>query len=287
MFLQVLLNGILMGGIYASFAVGFSLIFGVLRIVNIVHGEFIMLGAFVTYWLFSLYRIDPFITIPVSFGILFFFGFFLQKFIVNRIIKAPEISSLLLTFGLSLIISNLALIAWKGDYRMVNPEYAGNSLQIATLTIPYVRLATFIFATVAVSFFYLFLHKTDMGRAIRATAQNKDGARLQGVHPERIYAITFGLGAAITGVSGSFISLSFSVFPAMGGDYLLFSFFIVVIGGLGHIPGALAGGLILGILQSFTTNFIGAGMTYIVMFGILYLMLILRPAGIFGKGIVE
>jgi branched-chain amino acid transport system permease protein len=287
MFLQVLLNGILMGGIYASFAVGFSLIFGVLRIVNIVHGEFIMLGAFVTYWLFSLYKIDPFITIPISFGVLFFFGFFLQKYIVNRIINAPEISSLLLTFGLSLIISNLALIAWKGDYRLVNPEYAGNSLQIANLTIPYVRLATFIFATVAVSFFYLFLHKTDMGRAIRATAQNKDGARLQGVHPERIYAITFGLGAAITGVAGSFLSLSFSVFPAMGGDYLLFSFFIVVVGGLGHIPGALAGGLILGILQSFTTNFINAGMTYIVMFGILYLMLILRPAGIFGKGIVE
>lgn len=287
MFLQVLLNGILMGGIYASFAVGFSLIFGVLRIVNIVHGEFIMLGAFVTYWLFSLFKLDPFITIPVSFGVLFSFGFFMQKYIVNRIIKAPEISSLLLTFGLSLIISNIALIVWKGDYRLVNPEYAGTSLKIANLTIPYVRLATFLFATAAVSFFYLFLQKTDMGRAIRGTAQNKDGARLQGVRPERIYSITFGLGAAITGVAGSFLSLSFSVFPAMGGDYLLFSFFIVVVGGLGYIPGALAGGLLLGILQSFTTNYLNAGMTYIIMFGILYLMLVLRPAGLFGKGIVE
>lgn len=286
MLTQVLINGILIGGIYASFAVGFSLIFGVMRIVNIVHGEFIMLGAFITYWLFKLYGIDPFLSIPVSFVSLFIFGFLIQKYIINRIIEAPEIMSLLLTFGLSLIISNLALTFWKGDYRLVNPEYAGAHFKILSLTIPYVRLATFSFALAAVGTLYWFLQRTDLGRAIKATSQNKIGARIQGVRPSMIYAVTFGLGAAITAISGSLISLSFSVFPSMGGDYLLFSFFIVVLGGLGHIPGALAGGLILGILQSLSTNFLGAGMTYILVFLVLYVVLIVRPAGIFGKGLV-
>lgn len=283
---QVLLNGILIGGIYASFAVGFSLVFGVLRIINIVHGEFIMLGAFITYWLYKIYGIDPFFSIPIAFFLLFIFGFLLQRYVINRIIEAPEIMSLLLTFGLSLIISNLALLAWKGDYRLINPEYAGAHFNVATLTIPYIRLATFIFAIVAVTGLYIFLQHTDLGRAIRSTSQDKNGARLLGVRPAIIYSITFGLGAAVTGVAGSLIGMCFSVFPAMGGDYLLFSFFVVVVGGMGHIPGALAGGLILGILQSLVTQFVGAGMTYILMFCVLYIMLIVRPAGIFGKGIV-
>jgi len=287
MLLQVLLNGILIGGIYASFAVGFSLIFGVLRIVNIVHGEFIMLGAFITYWLYSIFGIDPFLSLPVSFILLFAGGYLLQRFVINRIIEAPEIMSLLLTFGLSLIIVNIALIVWKGDYRLVNPEYAGANLELGTLIIPYIRLATCVFALLAVGGLQFFLQHTNTGRAIKATSQNKDGARLQGVNPARIYAITFALGAAITAIAGSLLSMSFSVFPAMGGDYLLFSFFIVVVGGMGDLPGALVGGFILGILQSLVTNFIGAGLNYIVIFLVLYIMLITRPAGIFGRGLIE
>jgi branched-chain amino acid transport system permease protein len=287
MMLQVLLDGILMGGIYASCAVGFSLIFGVLRIINIVHGEFIMLGAFTTYWLHSLFGVDPFVSLPVSFCLLFVFGYLLERFVINRVIEAPEVMSLLLTFGLSLIISNLALIAWKGDYRLVNPSYAAVNLRISSLTIPYIRLATFLFALVAIAGLYLFLQKTDTGRAIRATAQNKDGARLQGVSPAAIYAVTFGLGAGVTAIAGSLLSMSFSIFPSMGGDYLLFAFFIVVVGGLGHLPGTLAGGLLLGILQSLSTNVFGAGLTYILIFAVLYLVLIVRPGGIFGKGLVS
>ena len=126
-----------------------------------------------------------------------------------------------------------------------------------------------------------------MGRAIRATAQNKDGARLQGISPAAIYAVTFGLGAGVTAISGSLLSMSFSIFPSMGGDYLLFAFFIVVVGGLGYLPGSLAGGLLLGILQSLSTNLLGAGMTYILIFVVLYVVLIVRPGGIFGKGLVS
>ena len=202
-------------------------------------------------------------------------------------IEEPEVMSLLLTFGLSLIISNLALIAWKGDYRLVNPSYASLNFRAFSMTIPYIRLSTFYFSLADIVGLYLFLQNTDMGRAIRATSQNKDGARLQGVSPASIYAITFGLGAGITAIAGSLLSMSFSIFPSMGGDYLLFAFFIVVVGGLGHLPGSLAGGLLLGILQSLSTNLFGAGMTYILIFAVLYLVLIVRPGGIFGKGLVS
>jgi len=287
MITQVLLNGFLIGGIYASFAVGFSLIFGVLRIVNIVHGEFIMLGAFVTYWLYIIFGIDPFLSLPISFIILFAFGYLLQRFVINRIMGSPEIMSLLLTFGLSLIIVNICLVLWKGDYRLVSTAYAGANIELGFILIPYMRLVTFAFAIFAVMGLQLFLQRTDTGRAIKATAQNKDGARLQGVNPARIYAITFALGAGITAVAGSLLSLSFSVFPAMGGDYLLFSFFIVVLGGMGDLPGAFVGGLVLGILQSLATNFIGAGLNYILIFVVLYGTLIVRPTGIFGRGVIE
>ncbi len=245
-----------------------------------------MIGAFITYWLYKIYGIDPFLSIPISFSVLFIFGYLLQRYVINKIIEAPEVMSLLLTFGLSLIIANLALTVWKGDYRLVNPGYAGANFEIASLTIPYLRLATFVFATATMAGLYAFLQRTDLGRAIRATAQNKEGARLQGIRPGRIYAVTFALGAAVTGVAGSLLSMSFSVFPAMGGDYLLFSFFIVVVGGMGYIPGALAGGLILGVLQSVVTSFAGAGVTHILIFFVLYVVLIIRPAGIFGKGLV-
>lgn len=284
---QAFANGLLIGGIYASFAIGFSLVFGVLRIVNIIHGEFIMLGAFGSYWLYKLWGIDPFQSIPIVFAALFVFGYLLQKTFINKIIDAPEVMSLLLTFGLSLIIANMALMAWGGDYRMVNPPYAGANFELGQLIIPYIRLATFIFALLAVGGLYLFLQHTSIGQAIRATAQNKAGARLQGVNPTFIYAITFGIGAGVTGIAGCLLSMSFSIFPSMGADYLLFSFFIVVLGGMGYIPGALVGGLILGVLQSLITTYLNAGLTYIIMFVILYIVLVMRPSGLFGKGVVE
>lgn len=275
----------MIGGIYAAFAIGFSLIFGVLRIINIAHGEFIMLGAFTTYWFYKLYGIDPFISLPISFVLLFIFGYFLERFIIHRVTKAQELMSLLLTFGLSLIISNIALLIWKGDYRSVTTSYAGANIKLDGFIIPYMRFFTFLFAIATVIGLFIFLQKTDTGRAIRATAQNREGAQLLGVSPLRIYAIAFGLGAAVTGVTGSLLSTMFSIFPTMGVEYLLFSFCIVVVGGLGYIPGALAGGLLLGIIQSFSTNFLGAGVTYVILFLILYAMLVIRPTGIFGKGI--
>jgi branched-chain amino acid transport system permease protein len=283
---QFLLDGFLIGGIYAAFAVGFSLIFGVIRIVNIVHGEFIMLGAFITYWLFNIYGIDPFVTIPISFVILFGVGYMMQRYIINRVVDI-EIMTLLLTFGLSLIIANTALMIWKPDYRMVSPAYAASNFEFMGLTVSVVRLITFVIAIITVTCLWLFLQRTDTGRAIRAASQNRDRAMSLGVNIEHIYAFTYGLGAAIAGIAGSILGMSFVIFPAMGGEYLLLSFSIVVLGGMGYIPGALFGGILLGVLTSAFTNYFSAGIMYVLIFGLIYLILVIRPTGLFGKGVKE
>jgi branched-chain amino acid transport system permease protein len=287
LFLQSLLNGILLGGIYASYSAGFSLIFGVMGVINIFHGEMVMLGAFLTYWIFTLFHIDPFLTIPLSIFSLFIFGYLVQRFVINRVVEAPPMISYILTFGIHLIIAYTALWVWTADFRTVTTSYSGFNADIAGIIIPYARLATFVLALIVVAGLYLLLYKTEVGRAIQATAQDKEVARLMGVNINRIYAITFGVGAAITGMAGSLMSTYFIVFPQMGLPYTIIAFCVVVLGGMGYIPGALWGGLILGVVQSLTATYLTAGISGAFTFILLFIMLIVRPAGIVGKGIVE
>ncbi len=287
LFLQSLINGILLGGIYATYSAGFSLIFGVMGIVNIFHGEMVMLGAFITYWAFTLLRIDPFLTIPFSILSLFIFGFLIEKFVINRVVDAPPMISYVLTFGVHLIITYGALWIWTADFRTVTTTYSGFNWDISGIIIPYARLATFGVAFIVVSGLSLFLYKSEIGRAIRATALDKETARLMGVNIRQIYAITFGIGAAITGIAGSLISTYFIIFPQMGLPYTIIAFCVVVLGGMGYIPGALWGGLVLGIIQSLTATYFNAGLSGALTFILLFIMLTIRPAGITGRGIVE
>jgi branched-chain amino acid transport system permease protein len=286
LFLQSLLNGILLGGIYAAYSAGFSLIFGVMGVVNLFHGEMVMLGAFITFWGFTLFQIDPFLTIPFSIVFLFVFGYGVQRFIINRVVEAPPMMSYILTFGIHLIIAYTALWAWTADFRTVTTRYSGANGNFYGMIIPYARLATFGIALIVVMGLYLLLHKSEMGRAIQATAQDKEIARLMGVNIRHVYAITFGIGAAITGMAGSLISTYFIVFPQMGLPYTLLAFCVVVLGGMGYIPGALWGGLILGVIQSLMATYLGAGLSGALTFILLFVMLIVRPAGIAGKGII-
>ncbi len=287
LFLQSLLNGILLGGIYASYSAGFSLIFGVMGVINIFHGEMVMLGAFLTYWVFTLFHIDPFLTIPLSVVSLFIFGYLVQRFVINRVVEAPPMISYILTFGIHLIIAYTALWVWTADFRTVTTSYSGFNANIGGIIVPYARLATFGLALFVVVGLYILLYKSEVGRAIQATAQDKEVARLMGVNINRIYAITFGVGAAITGIAGSLISTYFIVFPQMGLPYTIIAFCVVVLGGMGYIPGALWGGLILGVVQSLTATYLNAGLSGAFTFILLFIMLIVRPAGIVGKGIVE
>jgi branched-chain amino acid transport system permease protein len=287
LFLQSLINGFLLGGIYAAYAAGFSLIFGVMGVVNIFHGEMVMLGAFITYWLFTLLHIDPFLTIPFSMFSLFIFGYFVQRFVISRVVEAPPMISYILTFGIHLIIAYTALWIWTADFRTVTTSYSGFNMNMGGIIIPYARFATFGLALIIVVGLYLLLHKSEVGRAIQATAQDKEIARLMGVKIHRIYAVTFGIGAAITGMAGSLISTYFIIFPQMGLPYTIIAFCVVVLGGMGYIPGALWGGLILGVIQSLTATYLNAGLSGAFAFILLFIMLIVRPAGIVGKGIVE
>jgi branched-chain amino acid transport system permease protein len=256
-------------------------------VINIFHGEVVMLGAFLTYWCFTLFHIDPFLTIPLSFFSLFVFGYGVQRLVIQRVAEAPPMISYILTFGIHLIIAYSALWVWTADFRTVTTGYSGFNANMGGVIIPYARLATFGLALIVVAGLYFLLNKTETGRAIQATAQDKEMARLMGVNIVRTYAITFGIGAAITGVAGSLISTYFIIFPQMGLSYTIIAFCVVVLGGMGYIPGALWGGLILGVVQSLTATYLNAGLSGALTFILLFIMLIIRPAGIVGKGIVE
>lgn len=284
---QTLVTGILQGGVYAAVAVGLSLVFGVSGILNAAHGELVMLGAFTTYWLVALYRVDPLLTLPLSFLALFVLGWLLQYFVLHRTLGGPLLVSLLVTFGISLVLVNTALRLWSADHRMLKVSYFDRSLLLGPFILPYSRLAAFAVGVGMVVGLTQFLRRTRLGTMIRATAQDWEMARLLGVNPRSIYALTFGLGSGITGVAGSLVAFYAPVEPNMGLTYTLFAFAVVVLGGMGHVPGVLAGGLALGIAQALTETYTEAGLSLLVAFLLLYLILRFMPAGITGKGRLE
>jgi branched-chain amino acid transport system permease protein len=284
---QTLINGTLQGGVYAAAAVGLSLIFGVSGILNAAHGELVMLGAFATYWLVTLYHVDALLTLPISFALLFAFGWVLQYFLLNRTLGRPILLSLLVTFGISLILVNAALRLWSGDYRMLRIPYFQRSLILGEFIVPLSRVAACVVAVAMVAGLSWLLASTRLGRMIRATAQDGEMARMLGVNPRTVYAMTFGLGAGVSGVAGSLLAFYSPVEPNMGLTYTLFAFAVVVLGGLGYTAGVIWGGLALGIAQALTETYLEAGLSLLVAFALLYAILRFMPAGIMGKGRLE
>jgi len=285
--IQALITGLLMGGVYAAYSSGFSLIFGVMNIVNIFHGELIMIGAFTTYWLYTLYHIDPFLTLPLSIISAGVIGYVIQRFVINRVVEAPPMMSYLCTFGIHLILGNLALLLWSADFRTVTTSYSGIGFSLGPVIIPIARLVTFLIAICTTFGLYLFLEKARYGKAIRAASQDKEMARLVGIDIKKVYALTFALGAAITGLAGGLISTHFVIYPQMGLPYTIIAFCVVVLGGMGYIPGALVGGLLLGVIQSLTATYLNSGLSIAITFILLFIILVLKPRGIMGRGIVE
>ena len=284
--LQAIINGLLLGGVYAAYSAGFSLIFGVMGVVNLAHGELIMLGAFTSYWMFEYFGMDPYYSLPFAMVFLFAFGYLIQKYIINRVIEMPHIMSYILTFGIHLMVANISLKLWTHDFRSITTSYSGANAALLGLIIPYSRLVTFFLALLIISGLWFFLSRTETGRAIRATSLDKEVARLMGVNIREIYAITFGVGAAITGLAGASISSFEIISPEMGLQYTIIAFCVVVLGGMGYMPGALWGGMILGVAQSLAVTYLSAGISVAVTFFLLFVMLIVRPTGIVGKGLV-
>ena len=280
MVLQMVVSGLLAGGLYALVALGLSLIFGVMRVINLAHGALLMLGAYTTYWLFALFGLNPFLSLLVSVPMLFVVGAVLQKLFVHRVVDAPELSSLLLTFGISIFIANVAMLAWSSDYRSV--EFLTGSFILGQIAVSKPRLISFIVALGLTGLAFLFLHRTKIGKAIRATSQHRDVAQVCGIDVRRIDVITFGLGAGLAGAGGSLVSVMYAVYPEMGLIYVFKSFLVIALGGAGNYPGAFFGGLLLGLVEGLASIFLTAQLSEVIAYVFLVVVLLVRPAGLLG-----
>lgn len=274
--IQTIAQGLLTGGIFALIAVGLSLVYGVTEIINVTHGIFLLLGGYFGYWLWALYGVSPFLALPLVLVANFLIGFTLEKFIFGRVIGEDILLSLLATFGVTLIIFNLMLNVWSADYRSISLSMGTVEIP-GVVTLPIVDVVILAVSITSVALLYVLLEYTEIGYQIRASAQDKDAAELMGINVPRIYAITFGLGIGLAGVSGVLLAIVTPISPVQHGSYLLIAFIVVVLGGVGSVVGSLSGGLALGLVQSFSTMYLGSGFKEVILFTVLVVALLVKP----------
>lgn len=281
--LQSIVSGFLMGGVYALVAVGLSLIFGVMNIINFAHGSLMMLGMFTTYWLYVLLGVDPYLSLLLSIPALFVIGILLQRFLIARVLNAPEFNQLLLTLGISLFIENFALFLWTPNIRSLEVSYVKKAVTLGTVMIALPKVIAFLFAIFFTVLLYYFLKKTDMGKAIQAASEEKEGALTVGINLKRIYYLAFGIGTACVGAAGTISTPFFYVTPHVGGIFVITAFVVVVLGGMGNIIGAFVAGIIIGLAESLAAAFFPGQLKQFVVYFIFILVLLFRPQGLFGK----
>ena len=281
--LQVLANGLVLGGLYACIAVGFSLVWGVLNVINILHGSFIVLGSYVAYYAYTAWGIHPFVAVPLAGAVLFVLAYALQAGVINPVIASPVLTTLILTFGLDLLLNNAMLVLFKADYRKVNLANPLGVLNLGGIVMPLDRVAAMVLALLLTGALYWVLSASRVGRAIVAVRMDREAAALMGVNVRRIYAVTFGLGAVMAGAAGSLLSVIFPISPLNGPLYLGKAFVICVLGGLGSVGGALVGGLALGVIESFSALAFGPEHALTVAFALLIVLLLVRPTGLLGR----
>ncbi len=282
-FVQALISGILIGGVYALIGIGLTMIFGVMRIINFAHGDILMVGMYVTFFLFTLMRVDPFASILITGPLLFLFGAFLQKVVINRVLGALPQNQILLTIGLGLIMSNSIMLAFTSDYKILTTRYSSSSVKVGGISISSPLVYSFLITAAITAALYWFLLKTDTGQAIRATAQDREAARLMGINVKRMSVIAFGLGAALAGIAGALISPTYYIFPQVGSIFTLKAFVIVVLGGMGSVIGATLGGVLIGIAESVGGVYFGACWKEVVVFVLFLVVLLFKPSGLLGK----
>jgi branched-chain amino acid transport system permease protein len=286
-FLQALIYGILQGGLFALVAVGFSLVWGVMNIVNIAHGAFVIIGAYAAWQLQSSLELTPLMGIVVAAGLLFAFGYLLQRGLVNLVVNAPIWMTLLLTFGLELLLVNALVIVFTGDFRSIHTSWASRGLSLGDVRVPYGRLVAFGLAVVLTVLLAGFLDRTRTGRAIKATGMDRATARLMGINVRHVYALTFAISAALAAVAGTMVGIVGTFNPADAGSFTLRSFVIAVLGGLGNMWGALAGGLVLGVVESLGGQYLSTNLVNALAFAVLVVVLIVRPSGLLGRPFYE
>lgn len=282
-FAQSLISGILIGGVYALIGIGLTIIFGVMRVINFAHGDLLMVGMYLTYYIFTLLGIDPFISIVFTIPLMFVYGGILQKVFINRIIGTLPQNQILLTIGLGLIMSNTAMLAFTSDYKILTTDYSSGSFDILGISISQPLVISFAITVVITAALYWFLMRTDTGQAIRATAQDREAAQLMGINVRRMSILAFGLGASLAGTAGALISPTYYIFPQVGSTFTLKAFVITVLGGMGSIVGATLGGVLIGVAESIGGVYFGSGWKEVVVFVLFLLVLLFKPSGLMGK----
>lgn len=286
--LEDAINGILMGSIYGLTALGLTVIFGVLKVINFAHGSLLMVGMYGAYWTVTLSGLHPYLTLFAVVPVMFLFGYYLQDIVIKPIFKAERevrepITVIIVTTGVWYILDNLTLLVFGPQYRNIqdNP-LRGKMLELGEILISVPKLWGFVTAILTAASIYWFLQKTQMGRAIRATSLDRDAASLMGIKPYRIYNIAFGIGTATAGIAGVTLVPFYNVFPTVGVLFDIKGFIIVVLGGLGSIGGAILGGIIVGLIESLGPQFMAATWTEAIVYGLFLLVLFVKPSGLFG-----
>lgn len=283
MFLQTISNGLLIGSLYALVGMGMAIIFGTMRIINFAHGEFMMIGMYVTYSICSAFHVDPYVTIPASFLVTFALGYAAFKGLIAKIMLSSDMNQILMTAGISMVLTNLAQMKYTSDQLTLNLDYANKSVKFANiqLNIPY--LISFIIAIVITILIFYFIMRTETGRAMRAISQNRTSSFLMGIHVEKVSSFVFAIGIALAGVAGTLLLPVYRVSPTVGGGFTLLAFVVVVLGGMGSIEGAALGGFIIGVVQALSAYYLGGSYGDLITYVVFLLILLLKPSGLLGR----
>jgi branched-chain amino acid transport system permease protein len=280
--LSSLANGVMLGGLYALIALGLTLIFGVMKVINFAHGSLMMLAMYATFWLATVLRLDPYLSLLLTVPAGFALGYAVQRVVIAPVLRDAEHNQLLMTLGLALFLDNLALVVFKADPRTLLTAYSQSTVALGDLRLNLPRLLAFGGALLITALLALFLKTTDLGRALRAAAEERDGAALVGIPVRRVYAVAFGLGSACVAAAGTMAVPFFYVSPEVGNTFVITAFVVVVLGGLGSFTGALLGGLLVGVVESLGGLFVHGSLAQIGIFLLFILVLLVRPAGLLG-----
>jgi branched-chain amino acid transport system permease protein len=286
MIFQIIASGLLLGGIYALVSIGLNLIFGVIKIVNLAHGDFLMLSMYVTFFLYTIYKINPYVAAVIIIPIFMVLGLIIYRIMIKPLLGKPEteVNTILATAGLGFVLQNAALMIWGSDFRAIQTSMTGKSYNFAGIMLSSGRLWAFIICIVVAGVLYYLLMYTRLGAKIRAVSQDTDAATLMGINVNKIYGLTFAFGIALVGIAGAIITPTFYVFPTVGLYFNTLAFIIVVLGGLGSFTGALVGGLIIGLVETVTGVVASAELAQVASLLLFLIILFVKPEGIMGKG---
>ncbi len=280
--LAQLMNGLLIGCMYSLIAIGLTMIWGVMNIINFAHADFLMIGMFTSFWLYTLYGVDPIFSIPVCGALLFLLGWLIYRFLVSKVMTGPALAQLVVTFGISIFIANAAVFLWSPDFRMIEKPLLSGTWNFGTVQLSIPKAMASVGSVLVSLALFMFLRKTKTGKAILAVEMNRSSALLMGINTERVNALSFAIGSSLVGIAGAFLSMYYYIYPQVGGTFGLISFCIVALGGFGSIEGAFLAGILIGVVQTLGGYFFDPAYKYAIVFAMYLITVWIRPQGLMG-----